>query len=150
MSRALLSRVADRMRKRRRFAIVNDWFRRFAAGTAKGFGSAWMFIFAGLICLGWLISGPIFHFSETWQFFINDLTNVVTFLAVFLIQNTQNRDAKAIHLQLDELLRAMEGARTHLVNLEEFSDEELEHLQRQFERIRRRESFLEADDHIHN
>lgn len=99
-----------------------------------------MFIAAALVCAGWLISGPIFHFSETWQFFINDLTNIVTFLAVFLIQNTQNRDAKAIHLKLDELLRAIEGARTNLVNLEELSDEELESLQRQFMRLRRREA----------
>lgn len=87
-----------------------------------------------------MIAGPACHFSEGWQFFINDLTNVVTFLAVFLIQSTQNRDAKAIHLKLDELLRAIEGARTNLVNLEELSDEELEHLQRQFVRLRRRET----------
>lgn len=140
MSRALLSRVAERIRKRKRFSRVNDAFRRFATQSARGFGSAWMFIAAALVCAGWLISGPIFHFSETWQFFINDLTNIVTFLAVFLIQNTQNRDAKAIHLKLDELLRAIEGARTNLVNLEELSDEELESLQRQFMRLRRREA----------
>ena len=93
-----------------------------------------------MICVGWIIAGPACHFSEGWQFFINDLTNVVTFLAVFLIQNTQNRDAKAIHLKLDELLRSIEGARNHLVNLEELSDEELDHLQRQFARLRRRET----------
>jgi low affinity Fe/Cu permease len=139
MSRALLTRVAERIRRRKRFSAVNDAFRRFATGSARGFGSAWMFIAAALICAGWMIAGPFFHYSETWQFFINDLTNIVTFLAVFLIQNTQNRDAKAIHLKLDELLRSIEGARTHLVNLEDFSDEELDHLQREFERIRRRE-----------
>ncbi|HEY2585111.1 MAG TPA: low affinity iron permease family protein [Tepidisphaeraceae bacterium] len=140
MSRALLTRVAERVRRRKRFSAVNDAFRRFATGSARGFGSAWMFIAAALICAGWLISGPIFHYSETWQFFINDLTNVATFLAVFLIQNTQNRDAKAIHLKLDELLRAIDGARTHLIDLEDFSDEELDHLQREFERIRNREA----------
>lgn len=99
-----------------------------------------MFIAAAIICAGWMVAGPFFHYSETWQFFINDLTNIVTFLAVFLIQNTQNRDAKAIHLKLDELLRAIEGARTNLVNLEDLSDEELESLQRQFTRLRRREA----------
>jgi low affinity Fe/Cu permease len=128
------------MRKRRRFSRVNDAFRRFATGTARGFGSAWMFIGASLLCIGWMVTGPMFHFSETWQFFINDLTNIVTFLAVFLIQNTQNRDAKAIHLKLDELLRAIEGARNNLVNLEDLTDEELDHLQRQFSRLRRNES----------
>ena len=99
-----------------------------------------MFILAAALCLGWIVTGPIFHYSEAWQFFINDITNIVTFLAVFLIQNTQNRDAKAIHLKLDELLRSVEDARNHLVNLEEFSDEELDHLRRQFERMRERES----------
>lgn len=140
VSRALLSRVAERIRKRRRFSKINDAFRRFASGTARGFGSAWMFMAAAIICAGWLVVGPFFHYSETWQFFINDLTNVVTFLAVFLIQNTQNRDAKAIHLKLDELLRSIEGARTNLVNLEDLSDEELESLQRQFTRLRLREA----------
>jgi low affinity Fe/Cu permease len=155
MSRALLTRVAERLRRRRRFWAVNDAFRRFATGTARGFGSAWMFIAAALICVGWMVVGPFFHYSESWQFFINDLTNVVTFLAVFLIQNTQNRDAKAIHLKLDELLRAMEGARTRLVNLEDLSDEELDHLQREFERLRRREvrraeecDAKESDHHV--
>lgn len=99
-----------------------------------------MFIAAAMICAGWMVAGPVFHYSETWQFFINDLTNIVTFLAVFLIQNTQNRDAKAIHLKLDELLRSIEGARTNLVNLEDLTDEELESLQRQFTRLRKRES----------
>lgn len=139
MSRAFITRVAERLKRRRRFSAVNEAFRKFASGTARGLGSAWMFILATLLCIGWMISGPLFHYSETWQFFINDITNVVTFLAVFLIQNTQNRDAKAIHLKLDELLRSIEGARTRLVNLEDLSDEELDHLQHEFERIRKRE-----------
>ena len=139
MSQSLLQRVAERVRRRRRFSWLNDTFRRFANGTARGFGSPWLFIFAAIVCLGWIITGPIFHFSEGWQFFINDLTNVVTFLAVFLIQNTQNRDAKAIHLKLDELLRSVEGARTHLIDLQDLSDEELDHLERQFKRLRNRE-----------
>lgn len=87
----------------------------------------------------WLMAGPFFHFSDTWQLVINTSTTIITFLVVFLIQNTQNRDAKAIHLKLDELIRAMKGARNQLVNLEALSDEELEHFQKEFERIRQRQ-----------
>jgi len=90
------------------------------------------------IILAWGITGPIFHFSDTWQLVINTGTTIVTFLMVFLIQNTQNRDAKAIHLKLDELIRGVKGARTHLVNLEEFSDEDLEKLQKQFAHLQTR------------
>jgi low affinity Fe/Cu permease len=84
----------------------------------------------------WAATGPIFHFSDTWQLVINTGTTIVTFLMVFLIQNTQNRDAKAIHLKLDELIRGVKGARNRLVNLEEWSDAELKQLQEQFERVR--------------
>ena len=83
----------------------------------------------------WGALGPVFHFSDTWQLVINTTTTIITFLMVFLIQNTQNRDTKAIHLKLDELLRGVSGARTSLVNLENLSDEELERLQKQFERL---------------
>lgn len=137
--RPLLHQVAEEIKSRRRFSKVNELFRRFAQGASRGFGSPWMFILATVICLAWIITGPIYNYSENWQFFINDLTNVVTFLAVFLIQNTQNRDAKAIHLKLDELLRAVEGARTHLVDIEDLSDDELDYLQQQFKRLRERE-----------
>jgi low affinity Fe/Cu permease len=84
----------------------------------------------------WGASGPLFHFSDTWQLVINTGTTIVTFLMVFLIQNTQNRDSKALHLKLDELIRGVEGARTHLVDLEEMTDEELDQLQEQFRTIR--------------
>ncbi|HXE51807.1 MAG TPA: low affinity iron permease family protein [Tepidisphaeraceae bacterium] len=131
--------MAERFRNRRRFSKVNEAFRRFAQAVSRGFGSPWMFILAAVVCAGWIVTGPIYHFSNSWQFFINDLTNVVTFLAVFLIQNTQNRDAKAIHLKLDELLRAVQGARTHLIDLEDLSDEELDHIERQFKKLRSRE-----------
>jgi low affinity Fe/Cu permease len=80
----------------------------------------------------WAITGPLFGFSDSWQLVINTGTTIVTFLMVFLIQNTQNRDAVAIHLKLDELLRAIESARTSLVDLEELSDEELKRLKQQF------------------
>ncbi len=98
-------------------------------------GSPWAFITACLLIILWIITGPIFHFSDTWQLVINTATTIVTFLMVFLIQNTQNRDAKAIHLKLDELLRGVQGARTGLVDLEDLTDEELEKLQAEFRRI---------------
>ena len=88
-----------------------------------------------LIVLVWALTGPLFNFSDTWQLIINTGTTIVTFLMVFLIQNTQNRDAKAVHLKLDELIRALKGARNHLVDLEKLSDEELESLEKEFERI---------------
>jgi low affinity Fe/Cu permease len=86
--------------------------------------------------LCWAVTGPIFHYSDTWQLVINTATTIVTFLMVFLIQNTQNRDTKAIHLKLDELLRGVKGARTSLIDLEHLSDEELDKLQHEFERLR--------------
>jgi low affinity Fe/Cu permease len=99
-------------------------------------GSPWCFIIAVLLVINWAVLGPLFHFSDTWQLVINTTSSIVTFLMVFLIQNTQNRDSKALQLKLDELLRAVRGARTGLVNLEEMSDEQLDQLQSQFKRIR--------------
>jgi low affinity Fe/Cu permease len=113
----------------------SDLFRRFAHKTSSGVGSPWAFVLAFLTIVVWGITGPIFHFSDTWQLVINTGTTIVTFLMVFLIQNTQNRDAIAIHLKLDELIRALKGARNQLVDLEELSDEELERLQREFRRL---------------
>src|SRR5215471_19247084 len=95
-------------------------------------GRPMAFVFALLIIAVWAITGPLFRFSDTWQLVINTGTTIVTFLMVFLIQNTQNRDAVAIHLKLDELIRALKGARNQLVDLEELSDEELEQLHREF------------------
>jgi low affinity Fe/Cu permease len=91
-----------------------------------------------LVIFVWTITGPTFHFSDTWQLVINTATTVVTFLMVFLIQNTQNRDAKAVHLKLDELIRAFKGARNELADLEDLSDEELKKLEKQFQRMRKR------------
>jgi len=118
---------------------MKEPFRKFAQTTSQAVGSSWAFILAVLIIMVWAASGPLFHYSDTWQLVINTGTTIITFLMVFLIQNTQNRDAKAIHLKLDELLRGVEGARTHLVDLEAFSDEELDRLQAQFKRIRHAE-----------
>jgi low affinity Fe/Cu permease len=118
--------------------VVRDAFRVFAQSSSAMLGSAWAFSAAVLVILLWLVTGPMFHFSDTWQLIINTATTVITFLMVFLIQNTQNRDAKAMHLKLDELIRAMKGARNQLVDLEKFSDEELQKLEKQFQRIRQR------------
>jgi low affinity Fe/Cu permease len=118
---------------------VNEFFRKFAQQTSAAVGSPWAFMVAVLVIVVWGVTGPIFGFSDTWQLVINTGTTIVTFLMVFLIQNTQNRDAKALHLKLDELLRAMEGARTRLVDLEDLPDKELEHLQKAFHRLRERE-----------
>ena len=101
-------------------------------------GSAWAFAAAVLAILVWVLTGPTFHFSDTWQLIINTATTIITFLMVFLIQNTQNRDAKAVHLKLDELIRAVKGARNQLVDLENLSDEDLKKLEQQFQRLRRK------------
>jgi low affinity Fe/Cu permease len=114
---------------------MNEVFRRLAAKASNWMGSAWAFIFATLLIFVWIITGPIFHFSDTWQLVINTTTTIITFLMVFLIQNTQNRDAKAIHLKLDELLRGVKGARTGLVDLEDLTDDELEKLHTEFRRL---------------
>ena len=116
----------------------NEAFRKMASASAAAVGSKWAFLLSILIVVVWACTGPIFHYSDTWQLVINTGTTIVTFLMVFLIQNTQNRDAKAIHLKLDELIRGVKGARTHLVNLEEFSDDELERLQKQFAHLQTR------------
>jgi low affinity Fe/Cu permease len=112
---------------------MNSWFARAAGTIAEWTGSSKAFITAVLIILVWIVSGPVFRFSDTWQLIINTGTTIVTFLMVFLIQNTQNRDTKALHLKLDELIRAMPNAREH-----EFMDLELrdeEHLKAEREKL---------------
>lgn len=111
-------------------------FRKFSLASANALGSSWMFIANVLLILVWLFAGPFFHYSDTWQLVVNTATTVITYLAVFLIQNTQNRDAKAIHLKLDELIKGVGGARTRLVNLQDLSDDELTTLQEEFTRLR--------------
>ncbi len=105
---------------------VRDLFNNIAKASANWMGSPSAFIWSCIAVLAWAASGPYFKYSDTWQLVINTGTTVLTFLAVFLIQNTQNRDAKAIQLKLDELIRAVEGARNHFVDLEALSDDELE------------------------
>ncbi|KAB8140593.1 low affinity iron permease family protein [Chloroflexia bacterium SDU3-3] len=113
-------------------------FRTFAVKTSEAVGSAWAFIAAVMLIIGWAISGPFFHFSDTWELIINTITTIITFLMVFLIQNAQNRDSKALHLKLDELIRAVDGARTGLVDLEDLTDDELQRLQKEFRRLSQR------------
>ena len=114
---------------------MHEWFRKSAHRVSHVAGTAWAFTIAVTVVVIWAVSGPLFDYSNTWQLVINSTTTIVTFLMVFLIQNTQNRDALAIQLKLDELLRGVKGARTSLVDIEELSDEELERLHKQFERL---------------
>ncbi len=111
---------------------MNLWFSRFASKTAQVVGHPYMFLVAVVILLAWALSGPFFHFSDTWQLIINTGTTIITFLVVFLIQNTQNRDAKAIHLKLDELIRSHVPARNDMIDIEDLSDEELEVLKERY------------------
>ena len=134
-ARARKSRTDQR--ERDFFCVVRDAFRCFAQRSSVLLGSAWAFAAAVLAIVVWIVTGPTFHFSDTWQLIINTATTIVTFLMVFLIQNTQNRDAKAMHLKLDELIRAVEGARNQLVDLENLSDEDLKKLEEQFRRLRK-------------
>lgn len=115
-----------------------ELFRKFANRTSEAVGSPVSFFAAVIILLIWAFSGPYFQFSDTWQLIINTGTTIVTFLMVFVIQNTQNRDARAIHLKLDELIRSVEGARNGMIDLEELSDEEIEAFRQEFQRFTKR------------
>jgi low affinity Fe/Cu permease len=120
------------------FCVASDAFRIFARRSSAVLGSAWAFGVAILVIVIWGLTGPAFHYSNTWQLIINTGTTIVTFLMVFLIQNTQNRDAKAAHLKLDEIIRVLKGARNELIDLEKLADEELTSLEKQFERVRKK------------
>jgi low affinity Fe/Cu permease len=112
-------------------------FHKFAHRAADALGTSRAFVGALVVVILWGLAGPFFRFSDSWQLVINTGTTIVTFLMVFLIQNAQNRDAKAIHLKLDELIRGVSGARNALINLQDLTDEQLEQLQRDFIRIQR-------------
>jgi low affinity Fe/Cu permease len=116
-----------------------DRFSAFARGAAKILGSPWACITAVLVIVVWGVTGPLFGFSDTWQLVINTSTTIVTFIMVFIIQNTQNRDSKALHLKLDEVIRAVRGARNNFVDLEDMEDEELEALAAEFVALHERE-----------
>jgi len=119
-------------------ARCRESFRACAHSISIAAGTHWAFMIAVGLILVWALTGPLFHFSDTWQLVINTATTVITFLMVFIIQNTQNRDTRAIQLKLDELLRAMQGARTRLVALETLTDEELDDLEKEFEKVRQK------------
>ena len=114
----------------------SDRFGRFAARSSHYLGSRWAFVIAIAVILVWGCSGPVFHYSDTWQLVINTGTTIVTFLMVFLIQNTQNRDARAIHLKLNELIHAVDKAKNQMIDVEKLSDLELEELAKSYEQIR--------------
>lgn len=114
---------------------MNDRFRKFAQWVSEITGSSWAFILAASSIVVWVVTGPIFKFSDTWQLVINTGTTIVTFLMVFLIQNTQNRDSKAIQLKLDELIRAVSGARNDMIDIEDLTDEQLCRLQDAFRQM---------------
>src|SRR6266446_3000027 len=133
-----VEKLKEQEKERDFFCVVSDAFRIIARRSSIALGSAWAFAGAMLVILVWLLTGPTFHFSDTWQLIINTATTIVTFLMVFLIQNTQNRDAKAMHLKLDEIIRAIKDARDELVDLEDLSDEDLRKLEEQFKRLRQK------------
>ena len=145
MMETQIEKLREQGKERDFFCVISDAFRVFARRSSIILGSAWAFAGAVLVILVWILTGPTFHFSDTWQLIINTATTIITFLMVFLIQNTQNRDVKAVHLKLDEIIRALKGARNELVDLEELSDEEVKKLEQQFQRLRKR-----AEHHNHS
>ncbi|MCE9541600.1 low affinity iron permease family protein [Candidatus Kaiserbacteria bacterium] len=117
---------------------MHEFFRKIARRTSDKVGSPWAFALAVAVIIIWAVSGPFFDFSDTWQLVINTGTTILTFLMVFLIQNTQNRDAHAIHLKLDELIKAIDTARNELIDIEEDQDDELTKLDREYREDRRK------------
>ena len=120
--------VAPRPDKRYNFSAVADKITELT-GSSRAFG------FSAALILIWMIAGPFFHYSDAWQLAINSTTSIVTFLMVFLIQKTQNRDSRAVHLKLNELLAAMEGASNRLINVEDLDEEALQHIYRRFQAL---------------
>ena len=120
-------------------------FNAFAQRTASVMGSAPIFIGAVLLVVVWAITGPYFQYSESWQLVVNTGTNIITFWMVFVIQNTQNRDARTMHLKLDELIRSIKDARNDMINLDELTDEQLGHIENQFKKLRSVSDPIQAD-----
>lgn len=114
---------------------MRELFRKIANKISVWTGSAVAFLLALTLVIGWAVSGPLFHFSNTWQLFINTGTTIMTFLMVFLIQNTQNRDGKAMQLKLDELIRVSRPARDAFVDIENLTDDELNELDDEFKKL---------------
>ncbi|MBA8889255.1 low affinity Fe/Cu permease [Dokdonella fugitiva] len=116
-------------------AAKKSWFTRFANGASRATGKPATFLLAVVIVVVWGVTGPLFGFSDTWQLVINTGTTIVTFLMVFLIQNTQNRDAEAMHVKMDELIRALEGAHNALLDLEELEDKDLDEVRERYRKL---------------
>lgn len=116
---------------------MNDLFRKFSRTASELLGSPWAFVIAMSVVVIWAVLGPAAKYSETWQLLINTGTTIVTFLMVFIIQNTQNHDSRAIHLKLDELIRAVEAARDDLVDIEDATEAEQKRHQTEFEAMRK-------------
>lgn len=119
-----------------RVRTTDDHFGRFAAVSSSWLGSKWAFAGAGLVVVAWAATGPAFHFSDNWALVIGTGTSISTFLMVFLIQNTQNRDARAMNLKLNELIRAMDSARNQLIDIERLTDLELDEMQATYEKVK--------------
>lgn len=128
---------------------MSEAFRVFAERAATAVGSYWSFVLAIVVVVLWAVTGPFFGYSDTWQLIINTGTTIVTFLMVFLIQNTQNRESRIVALKLDELLRGVEGARTGFIDLDDMPDAELEAVRVEFARLREKYAPLVDDDIAH-
>jgi low affinity Fe/Cu permease len=118
--------MATRKKKAPSTSPSKDWFGQFASAASTYLGSRWAFAVAIAVIVVWAITGPVYHYSNTWQLIINTGTTIVTFLMVFLIQNTQNRDARAINLKLNELIHSIGTAKNQMIDIEHLSDEELD------------------------
>lgn len=125
---------------------MRQLFTNFASKTAHLVGTCWAFLIAAIIVIVWAFTGPLFGYSDTWQLVINTGTTIITFLMVFLIQNTQNRDAKAMHLKLDELISAMKGARNEMIDIEELSDEQLEEIAARYRAMKAECQYSDNED----
>lgn len=128
---------------------MKNVFRVVANRISVWTGSASVFLLALLVVIVWAVTGPVFHFSDTWQLVINTGTTIVTFLMVFLIQNTQNRDSRAVQLKLDELIRATKGARNQYVVLEDLSDDDLSELNKEFKELTQKPGTVRAMQKLH-
>jgi low affinity Fe/Cu permease len=139
-SRILLDKPAkdpvSRVSKQITIETKGDTFGKFAASASTWLGSKWAFLGAITVIVVWAVTGPIFHYSDTWQLVINTGTTIITFLMVFLIQNTQNRDARAINLKLNELIHSIDAAGNQMMDIEKLSDEELDVMQARYEKLR--------------
>lgn len=146
LTRALGAARAKVQRKEgHRRATLSDFFHLMARRAADVFGSGWAFAVAVLVVVTWAATGPLFGYSDSWQLVVNTGTTIVTFLMVFLIQNAQNRDAKAFHLKLDELILKLHGARNRLMTLEDLTDAELDELHAAFQRLAKKRSARGSD-----